>query len=154
MENNITITDFKPEHASAFRDLNYEWLNKYFEVEPHDEEILSDPYHFILAPGGAIIMALDGDEPIGTVALLPRPNNELELAKMAVTEKYQGQGVGKQLIDAAIAKAGLMGANKLMLVSNRQLTPALTLYASRGFIEVENDVKEYERCDIQMELLL
>lgn len=144
----------QPIHAAAFKQLNVEWLQKYFEVEPHDEEILSHPDEFILQPGGVILMALDNNVPIGCVALMPKATGPMELTKMAVTASRQGQGIGVLLMEAVIARARQMELGQIMLVSNRQLTPALTLYRKFGFQEVPNSVKEYARCDIQMLLNL
>ena len=45
-QRNTEIIDFKAEYANAFRDLNVEWLEKFFRVEPIDHEILGDPAGF------------------------------------------------------------------------------------------------------------
>ena len=34
----MEIISFEPKYAKDFKDLNIEWLEKYFWVEPHDEE--------------------------------------------------------------------------------------------------------------------
>lgn len=138
----------------AFKQLNIEWLEEHFVVEDRDMDILSDPQQYILDKGGVILMTLDNDKPMGCVALMPKADGKYELTKMAVTKSYQGMGIGKLLMKAIIHRANKMGLNKIILVSNTKLTPALTLYKSFGFVEVENTVKEYDRCDIQMELSL
>ncbi len=99
-------------------------------------------------------MALEEGIPVGCVALMPKANGQVELTKMAVTASEQGKGIGKLLMEAAIARGRSMGLKEIMLVSNRKLTPALSLYSSYGFVEVPNTVKEYQRCDIQMSLTL
>ena len=54
------IVDYTAEHREAFRQLNYGWIERYFEVEDSDRESLDDPDHHILEPGGAILtQALD-----------------------------------------------------------------------------------------------
>ena len=68
----VRIVPYAPEYRTAFRDLNLEWIATYFEVEPEDRRVLGDPETHVLAPGGAILMVLDGAEPIGTGALIPR----------------------------------------------------------------------------------
>lgn len=138
----------------AFKQLNVEWLERHFVVEGRDDEILSDPQAHVLDKGGVILMTLDNDKPMGCVALMPKANGQFELTKMAVTANYQGMGIGKLLMKAAIHRAKLMGLSSIILVSNTKLTPALNLYRQFGFVEVENTVKEYDRCDIQMELTL
>ena len=57
----IKITDYKDEYSSYFYDLNVEWLKKYFYVEKHDEEVLSNPKKFIIENGGVVLFAKYND---------------------------------------------------------------------------------------------
>ena len=84
----ITIIPYSEKYKAAIKSLNYEWLEKYFFVEPQDTVQLSDPQGEILDKGGHIYYALYNDEVIGTSSLLKINDTEYELAKMAVTEKY------------------------------------------------------------------
>ena len=68
----IELVTWRPELAADFARLNRAWLELYFTVEPLDEEYLGDPEGHIIAPGGEIFFALDGDEVIGTCAMIPR----------------------------------------------------------------------------------
>lgn len=149
----IVIATFQEKYARSFGVLNYEWLTKYFEIEPHDSEMLDNPKAYIIDKGGEIIVAIDGAKIIGTVALLKIDNDLVELAKMAVTEGYQGKRIGVRLMEKAIVCAKEMGFKTMMLESNRTLTPALTLYRKFGFKEVAlNPDTPYKRADIKMEL--
>ncbi|PCI02697.1 MAG: hypothetical protein COB81_04915 [Flavobacteriaceae bacterium] len=149
----ISLATFQDKYARDFGKLNYEWLEKYFEVEAHDSEMLDNPKAYIIDKGGEIIVAIDGTKMIGTVALLKINNDVVELAKMAVTEGYQGKRIGVRLMEKAIACAQEMGFKTIMLESNRKLTPALTLYRKFGFQEVAlNPNTPYKRADIKMEL--
>lgn len=150
----VRIVAYAPEHRSAFRDLNLEWIAAFFEVEPEDRRVLDDPETHILAPGGAILVALDGDDPVGTGALIPTEPHEYELAKMAVTPRAQGRGVGRRLCAALIALARARGAHRVELVSHRSLAPALALYRSLGFREISLGPVAYQRANIRMELPL
>jgi ribosomal protein S18 acetylase RimI-like enzyme len=151
---NARIVPYAPEHRTAFRDLNLEWIATYFEVEPEDRRVLGDPETHVLAPGGAILMALDGSEPVGTGALIPVGPHEFELAKMAVTPRAQGRGLGRQLCAALVELARTMGAHRVELVSHRSLGPALSLYRSLGFREIPLGAVAYRRANIRMELPL
>ena len=53
----IQFRKYTAEDASTFKTLNVEWLEMYFEVEPIDERVLSNPQTEILDPGGFIVMA-------------------------------------------------------------------------------------------------
>lgn len=151
----IKIIEFKEEFATDFAQLNFEWLDKFFYIEEYDKEVLTNPKQYILNDGGQILFALLDGVAIGTVALIKRGEGVFELSKMGVTEKHQGQKIGKQLMSASIDYAKKNSWNSVFLDSSRKLTPALTMYHKMGFkeIPVPKDTP-YERCDIRMELLL
>lgn len=152
LRDEIRIVDYRPELREHFYRLNAEWLVKYYSIEPIDHAVMSDPETHILAPGGAILFAALGDDIVGTCALLPDSPGVYELSKMAVTERYQGLGLGRRLIDAAIAEFRRRGGTCLFLESQRRLQAALRLYASVGF-ELQPGVKpgtHYQRADVYM----
>lgn len=149
----IKIVEFQTEYRDDFKNLNIEWLQKYFVVEPFDEQQLSNPETEILDKGGKIFFVKDGDRIVGTASLL-KEHDIYELAKMAVTEDYKGKGIGNLLMEHCIAEAKKLGTKKLMLISNRSLTPALTMYEKYGFKEVPfEEEMPYERGNIKMELV-
>ena len=90
----IQIVPYSPAYGEAFRQLNIDWLEKYFYVEPRDEEVLGNPEKYILQPGGYIFFALLDEEVVGTVALIKVSEGSYELSKMAVTPMYQAQPCG------------------------------------------------------------
>ncbi len=149
--NDIEIVDYSSHYGDAFKRLNYEWLEKYFRVEPIDRTILSDPETTIIKPGGVILYAVDGETAIGTVALKHHGDGEYELTKMAVTDGYQGRGLGRQLMCAALTRFEEIGGTRLYLESHSSLAPALALYESAGFRhEPRPSPSEYQRSDIYM----
>lgn len=150
----LRVVPYTPEHRDAFRDLNLEWIAAYFEVEPEDRKVLGDPETYVLAPGGAILMALDGEDPVGTGALIPIGPREFELAKMAVTPRAQRRGVGRRLCVALIELGRRKGAHRIELVSQTTLAPAIALYRSLGFREIPLGDVAYKRANIRMELPL
>ena len=153
-EAKMEILTYGDEMAEAFKTLNIEWLEKYFEVEPEDELILSHPRAEILDKGGHILMARYNGEWVGSVALLLHVPGEYEIAKLAVTERYQGLKLGQKLMQAAIEKAKALHAERVFLISNRKLLPALRLYQKLGFVEEPLAENPYARTDIQMALSL
>ena len=153
-ETEVQIIPFSIEHKEAIKRLNIEWLNKYFKVEPRDELVLSNPIGEIIDKGGKIYFAQYQHEIVGTVSLLKIDQTTFELSKMAITEKVQGLGIGRQLMKYCIEEAQKMGIQKLILYSNRKLKPAIHLYESFGFKEIPVESGVYERADIKMELLL
>lgn len=141
-------------HAAAFRDLNLEWITKLFEVEPSDNKVLNDPQGQIIDKGGFIMMAMLGEEIIGTCALVKVSDDVYELAKMAVTPRAQGRNAGYLLGKAVIEKARDIGAKKVFLLTNSGLHPALSLYRKLGFIDVPLGNADYKRSDVRMEIAL
>ena len=85
-------------------------------------------------PGGAILYAVQEGEAVGTVALKYQGDGVYELTKMAVTRACQGQGLGRQLLRAAIARFREIAGSRLYLESSSRLGPALALYESAGFV--------------------
>jgi GNAT superfamily N-acetyltransferase len=149
----IRIVPFRRELAPAFQRLNLAWIERLFVVEDADRKVLGDPEHAILAPGGQIFFALDGGEPIGTVAMIRVSAARYELAKMAVAPSHQQRGIGEMLGAAAIAFARDAGAETVFLQTNSRLDGAIRLYERLGFGHaVDPDPPEYARSDVYMEL--
>lgn len=146
----ISIVPYEPRYRSAFRALNEEWLTEYMEIEPEDARVLADPEGTILAGGGAILVALDDTDPIGTGALINEGAGRFELAKMAVTGLYRGQGIGRRIAERLIETARTFGAREVELLSARLLPAATPLYRKLGFVEIPLGDNPYTRADIRM----
>ena len=146
----VKIVDFEPKYAAAFRDLNYAWIEQYFEIEPIDAEQLQHPQRAIIAPGGAILIALVDGKPVGTCALDKHGPGIYELSKMAVDPSQRGRGVGLLLGKATIDRAIQLGAEELFLDSNTTLKPAIRLYHRLGFKKIDVGDTNYGRCNIRM----
>lgn len=151
----LIVRPFRAGDEAAFRDINLEWIERYFAVEAKDRAVLGDPQKYILGPGGAILLACEDDEPVGVVSLIVIGDGEVELAKMGVRPAAQGKGAGRMLINASIAKAREMGARRIYIETNSVLGPALKLYRDAGFQPLKQAVPSpYARADVQLELFL
>ncbi|GGG42163.1 bifunctional helix-turn-helix transcriptional regulator/GNAT family N-acetyltransferase [Hymenobacter glacieicola] len=151
----VHIIDYAPQYQPDFKRLNAEWIERYFRLEAADLKALDHPDEYIIQRGGHILLASYQGQMVGTCALIPMVDATYELAKMAVSPAAQGLGIGWRLGEAAIAKARSLGAQRLYLESNTKLAPALSLYHKLGFRKtVSGPPSPYERCNIQMELLL
>jgi GNAT superfamily N-acetyltransferase len=150
----VMITDYQPQYAADFKQLNLAWIERYFRVEEHDLEQLSHPDTYIIEKGGHILLALYNGKAVGTCALIKTGDKEFELAKMAVAEDLQGHQIGKKLGLAALEKARRLQAERVWLESNHILTPAINLYRKLGFVEIPVTDTPYARADIKMELFL
>lgn len=151
----VKIESYQPKYNEAFRELNKEWITKYFKMEKPDIEALDNPKKYILDRGGFIFVATRDKKPVGVCALLKRDDlNAYELAKMAVSSEERGKNIGFLLGKAVIEKAISLKANRLFLESNTILEPAIKLYQKLGFKKIVGPPTPYERCNIQMELEL
>lgn len=150
----IIVVNYETKYKADFKKLNEEWLKKYFSVEPGDEKILSSPEE-IIRNGGEIFFALFKNEIAGTCALIKIDKDSFELAKMAVTPKYQGRQIGKKLALTGIGFAASKRAKTIYLETSNKLTAALNLYKKLGFEQIPNDHPErYKRLTIKMKLEL
>ena len=150
----IEIIEYRDEYQPQFYQLNIEWLDKYNLTESHDLEILNNPQQTIVDKGGFIWLAKNGNEIVGSAAIIYEGNGVYELAKMAVAPASRGLGISNSLIEACIRKAKEMGAVKLELFSNNQLKTALKLYEKYGFTYVDVTNSPFTTADIKMERML
>jgi ribosomal protein S18 acetylase RimI-like enzyme len=153
--NTISIIPFEEKYANDFYELNVEWLQAFFYVEPHDEEVLSQAKKYIIDQGGYIFFAKQNDQIVGTVALMKMEETIFELSKMAVSPKLRGQKIGQQLLQHCLDFSKAQKFEKLVLYSNRKLHNALHIYEKYGFVEIPIEPNNpYDRGDIKMELIL
>ena len=135
----VRIVGFDPRWRADFATLNIEWLQRWFVVEPHDREVLGNPEHHILADGGHILFAVDAA-------------GVYELTKMAVTPAARGQGLGRLLIDAALALYQSLDGREVYLESSSKLTTAIAMYERSGFRHhpAPRAGSHYARADVHM----
>ncbi|RXR19384.1 GNAT family N-acetyltransferase [Flavobacterium amnicola] len=150
----VKIIGYDSQYKNDFIRLNTAWLEEYFFVEPHDIATFENIEKDIIEKEGEIFFCLVNNEIAGTVAMIKGNDAVFELAKMAVDKKFQGMKLSNLLMEACIAFATHRKAKKIFLVSNTKLSPALNLYRKYHFIETPLDSTDYDRADIQMELIL
>lgn len=156
-EETVQIIQYDPKYADAFKQLNLNWIEKYFVVEPEDLKMLNDPQHYIVDPGGFIVFAKYENEIVGTCALVKQDNGIFELAKMAVSENMQGKQIGYRIGLEVISIAKENNAQRVILETNSSLKPALKLYEKLGFVYIpltQEQKDRYKRADVMMELIL
>lgn len=148
----MQLVPYHSNYANAFYNLNIEWLETYYYVEEYDREVLSNPEHYIIKPGGHIFFALENETVLGTVALLKRGNHTFELTKMAVLPEARGKQVGQKLMQHCIDFAEANNFQHLFLYSNTALANAIHIYKKYGFVEVPlEQPNPYKRSNIKMD---
>ena len=150
----LTLVPYEAKHQPWFDLFNRQWIEEWFTMEPVDEFVLTNPDKAILEKGGAILMALYGGEPAGTVALKKVNNHVYEFTKMAVGKNYRRKGIAEALSHASFNKAKELGATKVILYSNTKNEAAIKLYEKLGFQHIPVEKGVYERANVKMEIEL
>ena len=153
-KNKPEIIAYRPALKQHFINLNLEWLEYYFEVEPHDQEVLYQCEEQIILPGGHIFFLNVDQNIVGTYAFLPQQSpGVFELTKMAVLPSERGKGYGNLLMKHSLRFAKEYSFQKIILYSSRKLTNAIHLYEKYGFTEIPIEENgPYARGDIKMEI--
>jgi len=155
VDTRLRIVPFRDELAGAFHDINAEWIQTMFVLEPTDREVLENPRARIIDPGGDILfIEAEGLGLVGTCALQKTDPGQFELTKMGVLETARGSGAGRFLLAAMIDRARALGAQRLYLLTSSKCASAIHLYETAGFVHDAGIMAEfgtrYARCDVAM----
>jgi N-acetylglutamate synthase-like GNAT family acetyltransferase/DNA-binding MarR family transcriptional regulator len=150
----IEIVPYAPKYKKVFKSLNVAWIENHWQLEASDHRALDKPKENIINRGGYIAIVLHEKEAVGTCSLINMGDGSYELAKMAVDDSMKGKGVGSRLGEHIVDKARELEAKRIFLESNTVLVPALNLYRKLGFKRITGPSSLYDRCNIQMELIL
>ncbi|WKZ80732.1 MAG: GNAT family N-acetyltransferase [Fimbriimonadaceae bacterium] len=101
-----------------------------------EQELCSLPGKYA-EPRGAILLALEGEEPAGVVALRPLGETECEMKRLYVRPAFRGHGAGRLLAEAIVGAAKSKGYGAMALDTLERLQPAIRLYESLGFRRCE-----------------
>ncbi len=145
----MKIVENNMNYLNDFIKLNEEWIQKYFEIEQIDIDLAKKP-SLIIDNGGYIFSIIDDEKVVGVCALI-NGAGMYELARMAVSNQYQGRGYGSLLIETCLKKLKEINAEKVSLVSNTKLEIAIHLYQKHGFnIVSTGEHPIYKRANIVM----
>lgn len=84
-------------------------------------------------PRGRLLLAWEGSEAAGSVALRPLSGAECEMKRLFVRPAFRGQGVGRLLAERIIAEARSIGYATILLDTLPRMASAIPLYESLGF---------------------
>lgn len=101
---------------------------------------------------GTFLVALNGEQVIGSGALCKLDDKTAELKRMWLLEAYHGQGIGYRLISQLIEFGRKSGYIRIRLQTSSEQIRALKFYRKIGFFEIRSYNNELD--DISMELPL
>ena len=106
-----------------------------FEPAGYDADLtrIEDAY---MRSGGAFWVLVDGDRVVGTVAVVPHSPSEVEIKRVYLDASLRGKGVGRKLVEHAIAWAVERGHTRAALWSDVKFTRAHAMYERLGFVRV------------------
>jgi GNAT superfamily N-acetyltransferase len=155
MANEIRFVPFLSNHKKDFVNINIQWLEKLFKVEPHDVEVLEGWEENIINKGGFIFLGKIEDTVLATIAFRKLDEGVFEVVKMAVIPEFQGQSIGQQMLKFGLKFGNDQNWKKIIIYTCYSLKNAVHIYKKFGFkqLELEKD-NPYERVDMKMELVM
>lgn len=131
------------EAVAAFRDLCFEYAKtlestaecRSLEHQGFEAEMASLPGCYA-RPRGEILLAFEGDEAVGCVAMRPLSADICEMKRMYVRPAGRGRGIGRMLAEGIIAAGRERGYRAMRLDTGATMVAAARLYRSLGFREI------------------
>lgn len=106
-------------------------------------------------PQGRLLLAWEGGQTAGCIALRPLEPGSCEMKRLYVRPAFRGHGIGRVLVDRIIQAARQAGYRLMRLDTLPSMTAALALYRRLGFREIapyyENPVEGAVFLELQLD---
>jgi len=116
--------------ASAMEEMGYEFI-----PESKDSDIAQVEQTY-LVDNGCFLLATSGDKVVGSIGVRKLGGGFAELKRFYVLESYQGNGIGKKLMEKSIKNARSICFHSLRLDTTSKSTQAIRLFEKQGFQEI------------------
>jgi GNAT superfamily N-acetyltransferase len=101
-------------------------------------------------PEGCLLVGFVEGFPAAVGGLRPL-EGAVEIKRMYIRQQFRGQGLGRELMERLLDEANARGHRRVVLDTLSRLIPAIGLYRSFGFVEIEpynynpeDDVRYFE----------
>jgi ribosomal protein S18 acetylase RimI-like enzyme len=101
-----------------------------------DQELRELPGEYS-PPEGVLLLAFQGSELAGCVAMRKISDNVCEMKRLFARPKFRGQGIGRTLANRIIEEGRKRGYRRMRLDTLPSMKQAIPLYRSLGFKEIE-----------------
>ena len=146
------IRDYRPGDEARVFEIVKKVLTEYgLPIDPVTTDAdLEDIGRSYIAPGGTFRILEHDGQTIGFYGLYAMSPETCELRKMYLLPEFRGRGLGRRLLDDALAEAKSRSFHEMTLETNSCLREAVRLYRTYGFTECPHDHPLACRCDLAM----
>ena len=112
------------------------WLDFDLCFQDFEKEMSGLPGDYA-PPGGRLLVAYEGAQAAGCVALRPMSESACEMKRLYVSPQFRGRSIGRLLAEEVIRQARQIGYKFMRLDTVDWMKEAIALYRSLGFREID-----------------